>query len=622
MTDTTAQPAPANVHAASPPVDPAQRITFAFHLRENPNVQPKLDELAAQPLNQRAYLSDANFDPARTSGADYFGALPADVKTVTDWVAQVNAGISDPTQQLTVVSTEYDIHAVKVSGPAGTVSKLFGIDLDQWKQDSANLTGGHLADAIVPGALAGAVVGVVGFSTTGPFSPKYVRLSDAGQRPDHEGRSLGGRELRRTKVVRAVRNVAARVIRRGAPAPAPALPGKPLYADQIADFYNLPDLRGRAQAAVPRIAIFEYGGRSSQANLDRMAQMRTIDPTLVPRIARLYVDGIAQNFDADANVECDLDAQQIALMLACRGIHHQLIEVNALDTEMAAGDAIAWAARDPSHPLGGGGCDLGSESWGDPKWNWLPQAIAYRESANKFALLKGMVVFVAAGDNGSRDTTPNITVDYYSGSPWNVGVGGTHIWVDSKGVKHAIGWGGPQMHGATGGGVDPSQPVPYYQAGAGITPLTPSGQAGCGAVDMAADASPNTGLIVMTGDSQDGSTPASPEPIGGTSQATPIAAAIAAAAIAVGGRRLGPFQSLLYGIYRDQQAGHGTVLRDITEGTNGDYNAAPGWDAISGVGEIADAAGFAAAVQTVQPVAPQHHVAPRHHPGQGLGLAG
>lgn len=614
--------------ATSQPMPSTQVIEFAIHLRENPNVERKLVELASDPVAQRTFLSDANFDPARTSGADYYGADPADVQVVRDWVAKVNAGITDPAQQLTVTRVEYDIHAVKIQATAGQVSSLFAVDLRQWKQDDGSLTMGHTQDATIPAGMAAVTRGVIGFNTLGHFTPQYRRPEGwnprPGALPPRVARSRAGRPVVRvaSRVVSSARRLlGARV-----------LPGKPLYADELATAYGVPAMGG-TNRHVPRVAILEYGGRASQANLAAMAQKRGVDPSLVPQIENVYAGGIAPNFDSGANVECDLDAQVISVGLASKGIRHALVEVNALDTEMGAGDAVAWAARDRDNPLGGAGADVASESWGDPKWNWTPYAIAYRRSANRFALLKGVPVFVSAGDNGSKDTTPNITVDYYSGDDLNVGVGGTHLWTDAKGRRQEIAWGGPLMSGATGGGVDTDVPVPYYQRKAGINPVSAAnGRSGRGAPDVAADASPDTGCIVLTGD--DATTPASEQPIGGTSEAAPLWASFFAVLTARTGRRVGPPHGVLYGAWQADQAlpPSQRVLFDITQGTNGDYKAGPGWDATTGLGSPADVSRLVDLLTTVQPVmpdaqlsvsdaAPPHRATPRRPAPPDRGLA-
>jgi kumamolisin len=601
--------------ALSQPIDPSQVITFAVHLRENPNVNAGLVRLASEPVNRRRFLTDANFDPTKTAGADYYGADPADVKTVTDWVDTVNAGIADPAKRLSISSVEYDIHAVKISATAGQVSSLFKVDLRQWKQDDGTLTMGHTQDATVPAALAGVARGVIGFNTLGHFDPLY-------RRPDWWDENSTFEPEPRVAVLRPVARATRRVVDSARRMFGAMLPGRPSYPDQLATFYGMPAL-GAEQVREPRIAILEYGGRTSQQALDGMAQRRGVAKALVPRIERYYVGGIAQNFDSDANVECDLDAQVISVGLGSKGIRHSLVEVNALDTEMGAGDAVAWAARDQGNPLGGAGADIASESWGDPKWNWTPYAVAYRRSANRFALLKGVPVLVASGDNGSRDTTANVTVDYYSGDDLNLGVGGTHSWTDAAG-KHELTWGGPQMSGATGGGVDPDVPTPYYQRKVGITPVTAdTGKPGAGNPDVAANASPNSGAIILTGDDAKGNG-AGLQPIGGTSEAAPHWASFLGVAVALSGNRIGPPHGLLYAAWQQDQKlpAAQRVFRDITQGTNGDYDAAPGWDATTGLGSPADVGRLARTLIGIQPVAPDVQFSlsdaapkPAHFPG-------
>ena len=89
-----------------------------------------------------------------------------------------------------------------------------------------------------------------------------------------------------------------------------------------------------------------------------------------------------------------------------------------------------------------------------------------------------------------------------------------------------------------------------------------------GVPDVAGDADPDTGYDVRV----DGTDTV----IGGTSAVAPLWAALIARINASTGQSSGLHQSALYQNPKD--------LRDITQGNNGDFAAAAGWDACTGLG--------------------------------------
>jgi kumamolisin len=124
--------------------------------------------------------------------------------------------------------------------------------------------------------------------------------------------------------------------------------------------------------------------------------------------------------------------------------------------------------------------------------------------------------------------------------------------------------------GAGGGGVSSFFPVPTWQSGLQTTAtdgtVTPLGNRGV--PDVAGDADPDTGYDVRI----DGTDTV----IGGTSAVAPLWSGLLARINQLAGKPVGLIQPLLY---QNPQA-----LRDITSGNNGDFSAATGWDACTGLG--------------------------------------
>ena len=116
-------------------------------------------------------------------------------------------------------------------------------------------------------------------------------------------------------------------------------------------------------------------------------------------------------------------------------------------------------------------------------------------------------------------------------------------------------------------------PLPSYQANAGV-PASQGGGTGRGVPDVAGNADPVTGYLVVVDGRQ--------EPIGGTSAVAPLWAGLIARLAQATGKRFGLLQTPLYAGASAGAAAPG--FNDITSGNNGAYKAGPGWDACTGLG--------------------------------------
>ena len=151
-----------------------------------------------------------------------------------------------------------------------------------------------------------------------------------------------------------------------------------------------------------------------------------------------------------------------------------------------------------------------------------------------------------------------------------LGCGGTTL---SVGPTSETVWGG-SGRGATGGGVSRTFPLPAYQSAAGVPGQADTGRPGRGVPDVAADADPATGYRIRV-DGQE-------IVLGGTSAVAPLWAALVCRLVQALGDPLGPPHQALYGT-----AGPGVAppgFRDVTVGSNGAYDAGPGWDPCTGLG--------------------------------------
>jgi kumamolisin len=113
-------------------------------------------------------------------------------------------------------------------------------------------------------------------------------------------------------------------------------------------------------------------------------------------------------------------------------------------------------------------------------------------------------------------------------------------------------------------------PLPAWQNGFGVP--APSGQnGGRGVPDVSGDADPSTGFNVRV----DGENAV----FGGTSAVAPLWAALVAIMNQKVGKPVGFLNPIIYA-----QAVEAAGFHDITEGNNGDFSAAQGWDPCTGLG--------------------------------------
>ena len=221
-----------------------------------------------------------------------------------------------------------------------------------------------------------------------------------------------------------------------------------------------------------------------------------------------------------------------------------------------------------------------SISWGTTDVYWtLYNSLAPFETAFQAAVVKGITVFVAAGDYGVRAVSSDATytVQYPATSPYVVCTGGTVVSINNDySIASEVPWGTSGGSYAAGGGVSTIFSVPSWQTGLSskvypggtVTPLS-----GRGIPDVSAMA---TGYTFYYG---------SPNYTGtflGTSATAPLLAGLMARLNQLSGKHIGFVNSDWYSIgataFNDQTTG------DNHGGNSVGYMATTGWDAASGLG--------------------------------------
>jgi kumamolisin len=330
---------------------------------------------------------------------------------------------------------------------------------------------------------------------------------------------------------------------------------------EIAKLYNFPLNTAKGQT----IALIELGGGFNNSDLRQYWRQLGLSDVAVTAIS---VSGAHNSPDgnpagADGEVALDIEVAGAVAPGARIAVYF------ATNTDQGFFDAINGAIHDTVRKP-----SVISISWGMAESEWTPQAMDAFNAAFHDAALLGISVCAASGDNGSPDGEQDGKnhVDFPASSPWVLGCGGTRLVASSGIIASETVWNDGTTGGASGGGVSSHFSQPAYQAGLKIPKPTATANAtGRGVPDVAADADPQTGYAVIV-DGQEGV-------VGGTSAVAPLWAALIALFNQQLGRNIGWFHPVLYSTLSQHKA-----LHDIVSGTNGAFNAAPGWDPCTGLG--------------------------------------
>jgi kumamolisin len=338
------------------------------------------------------------------------------------------------------------------------------------------------------------------------------------------------------------------------PKATPSVTYTPLELGQLYDFPA--GTNGSGQT----IAIIELGGGFRSSDLTQYFSGLGIAPP--PTVTAVAVAGGANQPGGDADGEVALDIEVSGALAPGANI----VVYFAPNTDQGFHEAISQAAHDAVHKP-----SVISISWGGPEDSWTGPARDALQSALEDAAALGVTVAVAAGDSGSGDgeSDGQPHVDFPASSPYALACGGTRLIASAGSIASEVVWNETAAgEGATGGGVSAGFARPAWQQQATVPPA-PDGSAGRGVPDVAGNADPLTGYrILLDGASQ---------VIGGTSAVAPLWAAL----IARCNQKLGgPLGDVHAAFYQIGEAG----FRDITEGNNGAYKAAAGWDPCTGLG--------------------------------------
>ncbi|GAB2988210.1 S53 family peptidase [Amycolatopsis acidiphila] len=331
--------------------------------------------------------------------------------------------------------------------------------------------------------------------------------------------------------------------------------------DQLGSLYDFPP---HTDGAGQTVAIIELGGGFTTSDIDDYLSGLNLP---VPQVSAVEVDGVKNAPTGDPNSadgEVLLDIEVIGALAP--GVT-QLVYF-APNTDQGFLDAVSTAIHATPTPA------AVSISWGQSEDQWTEQARTAMDQAFADAAALGVTICAASGDSGSTDgeTDGKQHADFPASSPHALACGGTHLdatppsTITAETVWNAGG-------GASGGGVSDAFPVPDFQTSAGV-PARADGGTGRGVPDVAGNADPATGYQILVDGQQ--------AVVGGTSAVAPLWSALICRLAQGAGRRFGLIHTQLY---QGAQPGRPQPgFRDITDGDNGAYQAAAGWDACTGLG--------------------------------------
>ena len=200
------------------------------------------------------------------------------------------------------------------------------------------------------------------------------------------------------------------------------------------------------------------------------------------------------------------------------------------------------------------------------------------------AAAQGWSMFVATGDRGAYDCTPDgdytdLAADLDASMPNVTAVGGTYAFLSSNGgYFHEVAWGEPIEQWGSNGGLSIFWRTPAWQAGTGVKNQYSNGMRQT--PDISANADGQSGWDIFANGQE--------EKVGGTSAAAPFWAAIAALIdqdLKQKGLPLIGFANPALYYFAQNPAGlPAPPFHDITQGTNLYYPATTGWDFATGLG--------------------------------------
>jgi kumamolisin len=477
---------------------------------------PDLSDLDEKKPGERTYMTRADM------GKEY-GSDP-------DAVAKIRKFAE--AHSLLVTRDEPISARLGLAGLVKDLSKAFGVSLFDYTHPTLGDFHARTGPISVPAELEGAITGVFGFN-------------------NH-------------RIMHRIKN------RRGTQAPQMTA-SRAFYPPLLSTLYDFPKVDASKQC----IALFEFGGGIQTAGLDDY--FKTVG-VAKPEISVVTMDGMPNrpgSDDATGEVMLDICVAGAMAGGAKVAVYFSTFDEKGLIDVLSA-VIVDKEKNDPATVSISYGWDE------NQRFNnsilWSAAAIDHANHGFLAAAHLGITVCVSSGDNGSEAQMSDgrAHVNFPASSPYVLAVGGTTLHASHDSIQAEIVWNHDE--GSSGGGVSDYIPVPDWQKNVVPRSINPGHFLGRGVPDVAANADPTTGYLVLFNGAI--------QPVGGTSASAPLWASLITRIAGALGKRVGNFNALLYG-----SIGNTGALRDITVGNNdangmldGQFQAKKGWDACTGWG--------------------------------------
>ena len=358
-----------------------------------------------------------------------------------------------------------------------------------------------------------------------------------------------------------------------------------LTPPQIATAYNIPASNG----AGVKVGIISLGGGyqvsdNNQSLSDLGLPNATINAIPIDQtVGWTPATNFSSNYstpNGSASLENALDLYCVSAMVPSANINIYV----GLNTLGSFVNCINHAVSD--------NCDVISISWGIDEYYLVSPQSSYGDFLGQplaNAVANNITTFCSSGDYGSEsDTTGTVALSagYPASSPNVIGVGGTSLTLGSGNIRAS-----ETANASSGGGISTLFSVPKYQNNLSYTTypgnvtqtltsgiLSSSPLIGRGVPDISAPMNAYTlyfgGSIVA---------------VGGTSASTPVMAGMLSRFISLNHGRRFPLSMLKQLLYQNTQD-----FYDLTTGNNASpptstgYKSTVGWDAVTGLGSIAN----------------------------------
>jgi kumamolisin len=509
------------------PADPAERLEVSIIVRRRALEALKTRVAAlATGIPSGSPLSREEF-------AAQHGAEATDLAAVRAFVTA---------HGLTVVQEHAARRTVVVSGTVAQFSAAFSVRLLQFQHPDGTYRG-RTGAIQLPAELDGVIEAVLGLDNRPQARPHFRIRPKTAVRTSKSRRAAASSRNKRTRSA----------------APVSYTP------ITVASLYGFPSGTGKGQC----VGIIELGGGYRPVDLSTYFTGLQVS---APTVAAVSVDHGNNAPTGDPNGpdgEVMLDIEVVGAIAPAADI----VVYFAPNTDAGFLDAVTTAIHDTTNRP-----SVISISWGGAESTWTAQAMTTMDEAFQAAATMGITVCVASGDNGSSDGVSDGSdhVDFPASSPHALACGGTSLRASQKAISSEVVWNDGANGGASGGGISTFFAAPTWQAG--ISATRSNGQSVAlvkrGVPDVSGDADPDTGYDVRI----DGTDSV----IGGTSAVAPLWAGLIA--------RINQAAANPAGYLNPQLYKNPTAVRDITQGNNGDFEAAIGWDACSGLGSPIGAA--------------------------------